>query len=123
MGSTGPPARQGPDATGVYPFAYARCCSTGLAIGAAAGFPDSGVCKAMRNSYTAEALTINRRTPPHWIDRDPELKCYLPGIPRAMYIPIVQSVRLDEIEMAHFSNAARAIHGNRRPARRTWMGH
>ena len=42
-----------------------------------------------------------------------ELKCYLPGIPRAMYMPypfqIVQST--NKIQMIYtFSNAARTIH-------------
>jgi hypothetical protein len=49
----------------------------------------------------------------NWIDRDPELTCYLPGIPRAMYMPypfqIVQGT--NKIEMAFtFANAARTIH-------------
>jgi hypothetical protein len=49
----------------------------------------------------------------HWIDRDPELKCYLPGIPRAMYMPypfqITQSTNKIEMHF-EFSNAARTIH-------------
>jgi len=49
----------------------------------------------------------------HWVDRDPELKCYLPGIPRAMYMPypfqIVQGGSKIEMHF-EFSNAARTIH-------------
>jgi len=45
--------------------------------------------------YKPEALVKKTENAEHWIDRDPELKCYLPGIPRAMYMPypfqIVQS--------------------------------
>jgi len=56
------------------------------------------------------------------------LKCYLPGIPRAMYMPypfaIVQGT--DKIQMTFaFSNAARVIHMNKveGPPDDTYMGH
>jgi hypothetical protein len=63
--------------------------------------------------YKPEALQIKKENAEHWIDRDPELKCYLPGIPRAMYLPypfqITQST--NKIHMAYeFSNTARTIH-------------
>ena len=64
----------------------------------------------------------------NWIDRDPELKCYLPGVPRAMYMPypfqIVQST--NKIQMAFtFANAARTIHLDavEGPPDDTYMGH
>jgi len=49
----------------------------------------------------------------HWVDRDPELKCFQPGVPRAMYLPypfeIVQSS--NKIMMVfEFANAQRTIH-------------
>ena len=34
--------------------------------------------------YKPEAARIKQENSEHWIDRDPELKCYLPGIPRAL---------------------------------------
>ena len=41
--------------------------------------------------YTASrAAAIKQENAEHWIDRDPELKCYLPGIPRAMYTNILK---------------------------------
>ena len=29
----------------------------------------------------------SERTQAHWLERDPEIKCYLPGVPRATYMP------------------------------------
>ena len=37
--------------------------------------------------YTAEALAIKEDNQKNWLDRDPEVKCYLPGVPRATYMP------------------------------------
>ena len=58
-------------------------------------------------------LKIKKENGDHWIDRDPELKCYLPGTPRAMYMPypfqIVQSANKVQIAF-EFSSTARTIH-------------
>lgn len=58
---------------------------------------------------------------------DPEVKCYLPGVPRATYLPfpfrIVQGV--DEITIAYaFSSATRIVHltDHGQPAIDSWMG-
>jgi hypothetical protein len=37
--------------------------------------------------YTAEALALRDENKADWINRDPEIKCYLPGVPRANYMP------------------------------------
>lgn len=37
--------------------------------------------------YTPEALAVKQENQQNWVDRDPEVKCYLPGVPRATYIP------------------------------------
>jgi hypothetical protein len=76
-----------------------------------------------------EAAAIRRENAEHWIDRDPENKCYLPGTPRAMYMPypfqIVQGGK--QIQMAFaFSNASRTIHFDNKvtgPPVDTYMGH
>src|SRR3984893_2075619 len=75
---------------GIYPYAYARVAAAPvLALGAAGGVPGSvGVVQGDGQiPYKPEALAIRKANADHWIDRDPELKCYLPGIPRAMYMP------------------------------------
>ena len=116
---------------GVYPFEYARVAAAPIvALGAAAGVPASlGVVQDDGTiPYTAEALAIKTENADHWIDRDPELKCYLPGLPRAMYMPypfeITQST--NKIHMAYaFATTARTIHLDAvdPPPADTWMGH
>ena len=116
---------------GVYAFDYARVpAAPVVALGAAAGVPASlGIVQGDGQiPYRPEALKIKQENSEHWIDRDPELKCYLPGIPRAMYMPypfaIVQGK--DKIHMTYaFSNAGRVIHLNRveGPPDDTFMGH
>ena len=106
---------------GVYPYAYARVpAAPVLALGAAGGVPGSvGVVAGDGQiPYTQEAAKIKQENAEHWIDRDPELKCYLPGIPRAMYMPypfeIVQST--NKIQMVYeFSSTARTIWGRSLP--------
>src|ERR1700681_1313111 len=101
---------------GIYPYDYARVpAAPVLALGAAGAVPGSlGVVQGDGQiPYKPEALAIKQENAEHWIDRDPELKCYLPGVPRAMYMPypfaIVQGT--DKVQMTFaFSNAARVIH-------------
>ena len=100
-----------------------------LALGAAGGVPGSlGVVEGDGQiSYTPEAAVIKQENAENWIDRDPELKCYLPGVPRAMYMPypfqIFQST--NKIQMAfEFSDAARVIHLDEvDPPSYSYMGH
>jgi hypothetical protein len=116
---------------GVYPYPYAEVpAAPVLALGAAAGVPGSlGVVQGdAQIPYTPDALARKQENAAHWIDRDPELKCYLPGIPRAMYMPypfqIAQSST--KVQMAYtFTNAARTIHLDKveGPPDDTWMGH
>ncbi len=116
---------------GVYPYDYARVpAAPVLALGAAGAVPGSlGVVQGDGEiPYKPEALAKKRENADNWIDRDPELKCYLPGIPRAMYMPhpfqITQST--DKIHIAYsFSNTARTIHLDKvdGPPDQTWMGH
>jgi hypothetical protein len=45
--------------------------------------------------YKPDALKTKQENQQQWLSRDPEIKCYLPGVPRATYMPypfqIVQS--------------------------------
>ena len=116
---------------GVYPYEYASVpAAPVLALGAAAIVPGSvGVVQGDGQiPYTTDAAKKKAENAASWIDRDPELKCYLPGIPRATYMPypfqIVQSG--NKIQMIYtFSNAARTIHLDNvaDPPDDTWMGH
>ena len=116
---------------GIYPYAYARVpAAPVLALGAAGGVPGSlGVVEGDGQiPYTPEAAVIKKENGEHWIDRDPELKCYLPGVPRAMYMPypfqIVQGT--SKINMAFaFTSTARTVHLDKveEPPDDTYMGH
>jgi hypothetical protein len=46
------------------------------------GVVDGGVIP-----YTADALARRNENRENWAERDPEVKCYLPGVPRANYMP------------------------------------
>jgi len=116
---------------GIYPYEYTRVpAAPVLALGAAGGVPGSlGVVQGDGTiPYTPAAAAIKKENAEHWIDRDPELKCYLPGIPRATYMPypfeITQSTH--KVHMAYtFANAARTIHLDKveGPPADAWMGH
>ena len=116
---------------GIYPYDYARVpAAPVLALGAAGAVPGSlGVVQGDGEiPYKPEALLIKKENAEHWIDRDPELKCYLPGIPRAMYMPYPFQITqgTDKIHIAYeFSNTARTIHLDKvaGPPDDTWMGH
>jgi hypothetical protein len=67
-----------------------------LALGAAGAVPPGvGVVEGGVIPYKPQALAIKKQNEQDWLNRDPEIKCYLPGVPRATYMPypfqIVQS--------------------------------
>lgn len=49
--------------------------------------PGMGVIVGGKIPYKPEALAIKKDNQKHWLERDPEIKCYLPGVPRATYMP------------------------------------
>jgi hypothetical protein len=116
---------------GMYPFDYARVAAAPVvALGAAGGVPASlGVVQGDGEiPYTPEALAIKKENGEHWIDRDPELKCYLPGLPRAMYMPYPFEITQgsNKVHMAYaFATTARTIHLDEvdPPPADNWMGH
>jgi len=74
--------------------------------------PGIGVVDGGEIPYLPWAAQRKRDNAAHWLDRDPEIRCYLPGVPRAMYLPypfqIVQGT--DKIMMVfEFANAQRTI--------------
>jgi hypothetical protein len=72
-----------------------------------------GVVEGEEIPYQPWAAARKKENQEHWMDRDPEIKCFQPGVPRAMYMPhpfqIVQSAT--KINMVfEFANAQRTIH-------------
>jgi hypothetical protein len=59
-----------------------------LSLGAVGAVPPSlGVVEGGEIPYKPEALAQKKQNQENWLTRDPEIKCYLPGVPRATYIP------------------------------------
>jgi hypothetical protein len=57
-------------------------------LGAAGSVPGGlGIVEGDEIPYNAKALAIKRENREKWLERDPEIKCYLPGVPRATYMP------------------------------------
>ena len=115
---------------GVYSYDYARVpAAPVLALGAVGAVRGSlGVVEGGQIPYKPEALARKRENQEHWLERDPEVKCFLPGIPRAMYMPypfrITQST--NQVMMAfEYSSSGRTIHLDEveGPPTDLWMGH
>jgi len=75
-----------------------------------------GVVEGDEIPYLPWAAARKKENLEHWMDRDPEIKCFQPGVPRAMYMPhpfqIIQSAT--KINMVfEFANAQRTIHLNK----------
>jgi hypothetical protein len=59
-----------------------------LAFGAVGAVPGGlGVVEGEELPYKPEALAKKQENQENWLTRDPEVKCYLPGVPRATYMP------------------------------------
>ena len=63
-------------------------CPNVLALGAIGAVPAGlGIVDGDTIPYKPEALKTRDDNRAHALDRDPEVKCYLPGVPRANYMP------------------------------------
>ena len=59
-----------------------------LALGAVGAVPPSlGVVEGGEIPYKPEAHARRQQNRNDWLNLDPEVKCYLPGVPRATYLP------------------------------------
>src|SRR6202047_2404962 len=59
-----------------------------LALGAVGAVPPGlGVVEGDEIPYQPAALTQKKENQQNWLTADPEIKCYLPGVPRATYMP------------------------------------
>ena len=100
-----------------------------VALGAAGGVPGGlGVVEGNEIPYQPSALAKKKENYENWLDRDPEIKCFFPGVPRAMYMPYPFQIfqGTSKIQMVfEFANAHRTIHMSKiDPYPNTaWMGH
>ncbi len=85
-----------------------------LHLGAVGAVPPGlGVVVEGKIPYRAEALAKRDENRRHWIDRDPEVKCYLPGVPRATYMPHPLQILQTENDLLiayQFAGAVREIY-------------
>ena len=100
-----------------------------VALGSVGGVPPGpGVVEGNMIPYKPEAAAKKNENAEHWLDRDPEVRCYMPGIPRAMYMPYPFQITqgTNKIEMSfEFAGASRTIHLDPvdPPPADMWMGH
>ena len=99
-----------------------------VALGAAFSVPPGlGVVEGGEIPYLPDALAKRTANGENWMTLDPEIKCYMPGIPRATYMPyplqIVQSTAsvLMTYEFASASRVVRFDVKEKSPAQ-AWMG-
>lgn len=101
-----------------------------LALGSIAWIPGGlGVVEGDGTiPYQPWAAQRKKENEAHWIDRDPEIKCFQPGIPRGMYMPYpFQIVQSDtKVQMIYeYADAQRTIHLNKMEdyPNTAWMGY
>jgi hypothetical protein len=60
-----------------------------LSLGAVGAVPAGiGVVEGDEIPYQPWAAAKKKENQEHWLTRDPEIRCYLPGVPRATYMPL-----------------------------------
>jgi len=100
-----------------------------VALGASFSVPPGmGIVEGGKIPYRPEALAKKKENQANWLASDPEIKCYMPGIPRATYqgypFQIVQTGK--DILMAYqFANASRIVYmdNKKEPSpSQFWMG-
>jgi hypothetical protein len=99
-----------------------------MTLGAAFSVPGGlGVVEGNEIPYKPEALAKKQENQGNWLKLDPEIKCYLPGVPRATYMPYpFQIVQTPEAILVayEFASASRTIRMNtedKSPVG-SWMG-
>jgi hypothetical protein len=100
------------------------------ALGAAFSVPGGiGVVEGGDLPYKPEALAQRDANAKNRMANDPEVKCYLPGVPRATYMPypfqIVQSTEPNDLLISYeFASATRIVHMATQQESPTdnWMG-
>jgi hypothetical protein len=100
------------------------------ALGAAFSVPGGiGVVEGNEIPYKPEALAKKQANAADWLTADPEVKCYLPGVPRSTYMPypfqIVQSGGTSDLLITYeFASASRIVRMNTKSDSPfdTWMG-
>ena len=101
-----------------------------MALGALGAIPAGmGVVEGGEIPYQPWAAEEKQKNLENWLTADPAIKCFMPGVPRATYMPFpFQIVQTPEyILIAHeFASATRVIYMDKPDFESpvdTWMGH
>ena len=99
-----------------------------VALGAIGSVPAGlGVVDGGEIPYKPEAAAKRKENQENWLARDPEVKCYLPGVPRAAYMPFPFQIFQSEKALFfayEYAGAVRNIYlkDPGPPQVDTWMG-
>ena len=100
-----------------------------LELGAVLAVPAGlSVVEGNEIPYQRWAAARQKENYDNWLSRDPEVKCYLPGLPRATYMPypfqILQTGTNDILMAYEYASASRVIRMGKvePPPVDTWMG-
>jgi hypothetical protein len=85
-----------------------------LALGAVGSVPPGlGVVEGGELPYRPEALAQRKQNQENWLTSDPEIKCYLPGVPRATYMPYPLQILQSQSSIAiayEYAGAVRTLY-------------
>ena len=88
-----------------------------------------GIVEGGEIPYRPEARAQQQENLQYWLERDPAVKCYMPGVPRATYMPYpFQLVQTPEYVLLayEFASASRIVYMDRPDFEApvdSWMGH
>ena len=88
-----------------------------------------GIVEGGEIPYRPEARAQQQENLQYWLERDPAVKCYMPGVPRATYMPYpFQLVQTPEYVLLayEFASASRIVYMDRPDFEApvdAWMGH
>jgi hypothetical protein len=100
-----------------------------VALGAAFSVPaGQGVVESNEIPYQPWAAAKKKTNAESWVTLDPEVKCYMPGVPRANYMPYPFQITQGPTHIMfayEFADSGRTIYMGNAPENPidTWMGH
>ena len=113
---------------GVYPDVPVQAAPV-VALGSIGWVPPGlGVVVGDEIPYQPWAAARKQENLENWLDRDPEIYCYLPGVPRVMYMPFPLHISQGTTKItviSEFANTQRTIHMDEVGPypNYAWMGH
>ena len=82
--------------------------SAGASARSAPSQPAPAWSRATSCPTPPEALKKKQENQENWLTRDPEIKCYLPGVPRATYMPFPFQIVQSNARVLHRPTSTRA---------------